>query len=295
MNHSLSANRVHPGSWWLLGLCGALAANLAANIYFSANLIAAAVGLIFLCRDESVRGRSIRFYLTISAFAVLIRIGLHLIFQAEPITQLGVWVAAGQALKLAAIIMSIAVANTLASPRELLRSTPKALHELAAAIAIAINLAPQLVQSLQRVRRAAALRGRSKGMRSLNGILIPTLEDALQRSLDLAASMNARGFGKRAAQPAALRRWATVSAFGSLSLLGWATYSLMMNSESTPGLVLGGSAILLMALFVRLQGREVKRSRFRVRKLVWQDLLVTGIAIAVLVVGWWLSIPIAGD
>lgn len=295
MKHAFSANRPHPGAWWLLGLCGALAANLAANVYFSTNLIAAAIGLILLCRDDSVRGKSIGFYLTICAFVVAVRIGMHLIFQAEPITHLGVWVAASEAFKLAAIIMSIAVANTLASPRELLRSTPKALYELAAAIAIAINLAPQLVQSLQRVRRAAALRGRSKGMRSLNGILIPTLEDALQRSLDLAAIMDARGFGSRTPQPRATRRIATGAAFGSLSLIGWATYSLMTNADSTPGLVLGGSAILPMALFLRLQGRGVQRSRFRVRKLVWQDLMIGGIAIAVLLVGWWFSIPIAGD
>lgn len=295
MSHAFASSRVHPGSWWLLGLCGAFAANLAANLWFSSQLILAAVALILICRDESSRAQGIGFYLAICGFVVAVRIGLHLIFQAEPVTGLSLWIAGGDALKLAAVIMAVAVANTLASPRELLRSTPKALYELAAAVAIAINLAPQLIISLQRVRRAAALRGRSKGLRAFTSILIPTLEDAMQRSLDLAASMSVRGFGTRNPQSRAIRRLSTLAAIASLSMIGLATYSLMSSADGTVGMCLALTSLMPLVLFVRLQGTGVMRTRFRHRALVWQDAVLAVLGIAVLVVAWRLSLPVVGD
>lgn len=295
MNHALSASRVHPASWWLLGLSGATAANLASNIWLSSHLIIWAIFIILLCRDDSARGKSLRFYLVICSVIVMVRVGLHLIFQAEPIDQMSVWLATSDALKLAAIIMCIAVANSLANPRELLRSTPKALYELGAAIAIAVNLAPQLVSSLQRVRRAATLRGRSKGMRALNGILIPTLEDAMQRSLELAASMSSRGFGARKSQPAWRNRVASGSAFVSLSLMMFATYVLLATSEELLGLGLAAGSLLPLTLFVRLRGAGVVRTRFRIRRLVWQDLAIVSTAMFVIFVGWYFSFPVVGD
>ena len=295
MSHAFSAHRVHPGSWWLLGLCGALAANLADNIWFSSQLIVAAVALILICRDESSRAQGLRFYLAICGFVVVVRIGLHLIFQAEAITQLGLWLITGDALKLAAIIMSIAVANTLASPRELLRSTPKALYELAAAVAIAVNLTPQLVDSLHRVRRAAALRGRSKGMRALSGILIPTLEDALQRSLDLASSMALRGFGSRKPHSRANRLMTATAALSALSMMAWATYSFLASAESTLGLALALGSLVLLAVFIRLQGEGILRTRMNIRPFVWQDFALLSLGIAILLTAFWLSIPAVGD
>ena len=38
--------------------------------------------------------------------------------------------------------------------------------------------------------------GRSTGIRALHSIVIPVLEDALERSLLLAASMDSRGYGR---------------------------------------------------------------------------------------------------
>jgi energy-coupling factor transport system permease protein len=100
-------------------------------------------------------------------------------------------------LRLAAIILAIGMANSLANPRKLLRATPGALYEIATAISIAINLAPQLITSLNRVRRSRGLRGHSKGIKAIPGIVIPVLEDTIEQSMQLAASMSSRGFGRR--------------------------------------------------------------------------------------------------
>jgi energy-coupling factor transport system permease protein len=114
-----------------------------------------------------------------------------------PISQEAFTLALADGFRLAAIILAVGMANSLANPRKLLKSTPGALYEIATAISIAINLAPQLIASLGRVRRARSLRGQSKGIKAITGIVIPVLEDTIDQSMGLAASMSSRGFGRK--------------------------------------------------------------------------------------------------
>src|SRR5690606_20360509 len=110
-------------------------------------------------------------------------------------------------LRLAAMIVCIGAANALANPKRLLAAVPGALYELGAVLVVSLSVFPQLAESVLRVRRARALRaGAGKGVRGLQGILIPVLTDALDRSLQLAAAMDTRGYGRRAAVPPATRR-----------------------------------------------------------------------------------------
>jgi energy-coupling factor transport system permease protein len=97
--------------------------------------------------------------------------------------------------RLAAIILGIALAVTLAEPKKLLRSTPAALFEIGAAVSMAINLVPQLIKSYKRVKQAQKLRGITGRVSAFAGTAIPVLEDAIDSSLTLAASMSSRGFG----------------------------------------------------------------------------------------------------
>ena len=58
---------------------------------------------------------------------------------------------------------------------------------------IATSLFPQLATSARRIRTAQKLRGFEKI--ELRSIAIPLLEESLSRSLQLAAAMDARGYG----------------------------------------------------------------------------------------------------
>jgi hypothetical protein len=74
-------------------------------------------------------------------------------------------------------------------------------------VVVALSFAPSLVASVGRIRAARRLRGRpDRGVRSLVSVGMPVLEEALERSLALAAAMDSRGYGRRAEVPAATRR-----------------------------------------------------------------------------------------
>ena len=101
-----------------------------------------------------------------------------------------------EGLRLSAIVLGIGFAAGMANPRQLLKSTPAALYEISTAVSMALNLAPQLIKSSERVRLARKLRGRSNRLGAMAGIVIPVLGDSIDASLELAASMDARGFGR---------------------------------------------------------------------------------------------------
>ncbi|MTA59268.1 MAG: hypothetical protein F2550_02920 [Actinobacteria bacterium] len=101
-----------------------------------------------------------------------------------------------EGLRLSAIVLGIGFAAGMANPRQLLKSTPAALYEISTAVSMALNLAPQLIKSSERVRLARKLRGRSNSLGTMAGVVIPVLEDSIDASLELAASMDARGFGR---------------------------------------------------------------------------------------------------
>ncbi len=220
------ANRIHPGTWWLVGGTLALVAGSASNLVIPTSIGIIAVILILTFRENATWARSLGFYLTLAGIVVFIRIAFRILFSYSasdsaiavelPRLQINLgfgsfeflgavsWQALYGALidgaRLAAIILAVAIATTLANPRKLLKSAPGALYEIATSVSVAINLAPQLIESFNRVRRARQLRGKSKRTSRLAGIVIPVLEDTLDRSLLLAASMDARGFGRRGNQ-----------------------------------------------------------------------------------------------
>jgi energy-coupling factor transporter transmembrane protein EcfT len=67
------------------------------------------------------------------------------------------------------------------------------IYEFGVATVIATSALPNIVQSIARIRRARLLRGDEKP--TWRSIALPLLEDSLSRSLELAAAMDARGYG----------------------------------------------------------------------------------------------------
>lgn len=283
----------HPGAWWLWALGVAAAASATTNVLLLAVAIAVVCLVVVSRRSDAPWALSFRLYLVLAAVVVAVRVVFRVIFGAAYVTPdqtvvldlpqvpLPEWAAgisllgpvtleslhAGFAdgLRLATILVCVGAANTLADPRRLLASLPAALYEVGAAVVIALSMFPQLAESVQRVRRARALRGDSgRGVSALRRILVPVLEDAFERSLHLAASMDARGYGRTGEQTAAARRRS--GALLVLGLIGLCVGSYGWLDSSAPRVLAApmlGVGLLLCAFGVTLAGRRVGRTRYR--------------------------------
>ena len=112
------------------------------------------------------------------------------------VTSQRIGAAFNEAVLLVALIMVFAGASALSNPHNLLRVLPKKFYGIGLASVIASSVAPQTARSITRIRNAKRLRGQtSEGLRSWRKIALPVLEDSLERSIDLASSLESRGYG----------------------------------------------------------------------------------------------------
>ena len=279
-------------AWWIWAIALAVAASRTTNPLLLA-LILAVVGFVVTARrTDAPWARGFKYYLALALTVVAIRVVLRTIFASGtgphdhilftlPELPLPSWIsgvhiggavsleatlaASTDGLRLGVLLCCIGAANALANPKRALRILPGALYELGVAVVVAISVAPQLIESVQRVRRARQLRGgRVRGMRSLRSIAIPVLEDALDRSLQLAAAMDSRGYGRTGdATPRSRRITATLMLAGMLGLCVGASGLLDASAPAVLGLpmLLVGSALCCAG--IAAGGRRVKRTRYR--------------------------------
>ena len=190
-------------------------------------------------------------------------------------------------LQLAAIFCCIGAANALGSARRLLRYMPAALYEIGIAAVIALTFAPQLVTDAGRVRSAARLRGSGRGIRQFGRLSMPILEGALERSVDLAAAMDARGYGRTTNEsPSARRVTAGLVLLGSFGLLVGVYGLLTAHGFGTP-LLLAGAALGIVGL--RLGGRRTGRTRYRPDPWALPELIVVASGVVAAALMFWTS------
>ena len=104
----------------------------------------------------------------------------------------------GEVMIIVGIVAVIAAATSLTSPHRLIRAIPLAFYQLTLILTVATSVFPQLVTSIRRIKLARRLRGQEPtGISQWRKIAMPLLEESLERSLDLAAAMESRGFGQR--------------------------------------------------------------------------------------------------
>ncbi|GAA3305434.1 hypothetical protein GCM10020295_59140 [Streptomyces cinereospinus] len=132
------------------------------------------------------------------------------------------------------------------------------------AVVVALTFAPHLVADGRRLRAARRLRGRpDRGLRGLLQVGLPVLEGALERSVALAAAMDARGYGRTARVPPAVRR--TTAALTLAGLLGVCagTYGLLTAEGGSYGLPVLAAGLAAALAGLRLGGRRTPRTRYR--------------------------------
>ncbi|MEU0383003.1 energy-coupling factor transporter transmembrane component T [Streptomyces chartreusis] len=302
---------LHPGAWWLWALALGTAATRTTNPLLLALLITVSAYVVATRRPDTPRSRSYGAFVKLALAVLLIRLlfatilgspipGTHTLLTL-PEADLPAWAqgirlggevtaealtfALYDGLKLATLLICVGAANALASPSRLLKSLPGALYEMGVAVVVALTFAPNLIADVQRLRAARRLRGRpDKGLRGLLQVGLPVLEGALERSVSLAAAMDARGYGRTAQVPAAVRRTTAALTLGGLLGVCAGTYGLLTAEGATYGIpvLLTGLAAALAGL--RLGGRRSLRTRYRPDRWDVRAWLVvaSGVAVAAL-------------
>ena len=101
----------------------------------------------------------------------------------------------GVGLGLAAAVLVVAPLSLCIEPDQLVAALPGALSRTGASLGAALNLVPAIARSVSAISEAQRLRGIPAGLRGARAIIIPATLTALEDSLQLAESMEARGYG----------------------------------------------------------------------------------------------------
>ncbi|MEV4434592.1 CbiQ family ECF transporter T component [Streptomyces sp. NPDC049555] len=284
------ASALHPGAWWVWALGLATAASRTTNPLLLGLLVAVAGYVVAVRRTDAPWARSYGAFLRIGLAVVVIRLvfavvlgspipGTHTVLTLPEaplphwargvrlggrVTAEALLFALYDGLKLATLLVCVGAANALASPARLLKSLPGALYEAGMAVVVAMTFAPHLVADVRRLRAARRLRGRpDRGLKALLQVGLPVLEGALERSVALAAAMDARGYGRTAHVPPTLRRTTTALTLGGLLAVCAGTYGLLADAGAAYGVPVLVTGVLLALAGLWLGGRRTLRTRYR--------------------------------
>lgn len=302
-------NALHAGAWWLWALGLATAASRTTNPLLLGLIVGVAGYVVAARRTTAPWARSYGAFLRLGLFVVALRLvfsvllgspipGSHTLF-ALPEVPLPAWAAQGIRLggrvtaeqlvfafydgaKLAALLVCVGAANALANPARLLKSLPAALYEAGVAVVVAMTFAPNMVADVARLRTARRLRGRpTGGIKAVLQIGLPVLEGALERSVAVAASMDARGYGRTAHVPSAVRHTTNALTLGGLLGMCAGTYGLLAAEGAAYGLPVLLIGLVLALAGLRLGGRRSIRTRYRPDRWGGRAWLVAGSGAAV--------------
>lgn len=209
---------LHPLTLWVSAILLAVGVVALDNAWIAIAIVGAVALLVYLRRDGSPWQASFNLSLRIGATILAIRtivgilIGVPIpgtVLFKLPILDLPSWMpgirvggsvtlerlssSLHEGVIIATMIALFGAATSLTSPHKLLRVTPSFIYEIGITLVIATSVFPQLATSARRIRTAQKLRG-IENIR-IRSIAIPLLEESLSKSLQLAAAMDARGYG----------------------------------------------------------------------------------------------------
>lgn len=311
---------LHPGAWWLWGIGLAAAASRTTNPLLLSLILVVSGFVAAARRSDTPWAGSYGAFLKLGLVIIAIRIvlqailsnssqGVHVLFTL-PQVPLPDWAAGLKlggvvtseallsafyaGLQLATILCCIGAVNSVASARRLLRCLPGALYEVGVAVAVALTFAPQLVTDAARIRAAHRLRGRPPGgMLRLKRIVIPVLEGALERCIELAAAMDSRGYGRTTEARPGSRRVTGILVFGGLLGITVGVYGLLdASTQPWLGLPVMLVGCLLAGFGLAAGGKRTTRSRYRPDPWALPEWLVVASG-AVAAAGTFIADPLA--
>ncbi len=192
-------------------------------------------------------------------------------------------------LALAGLLVAFASAQRALPVGELVRLIPRAFDTAGVVATIAITFVPVTLRQARLIRDAQAIRGHQlRGLRDWLPLLMPLLIGGLERAMNLAEAMTARGFAAAPYGPRESRaRMAIVAGLVAL-LAGWVLDLAWGQATAGRTAMLGGGGLLIGALW--LAGGRSPRTRYRVQRWSARDTAIV-IGAAVVIAAYLVPLP----
>lgn len=189
-------------------------------------------------------------------------------------------------LALATLLFVFATFNALVDHHRLLRLMPPYLYQAGVVISIAMTFVPHTAASLKDIREAQAVRGHHfRGLRDLLPLFVPLVTSGLERAIQLAEAMEARGFSRITVPARASARFhkLALSVATLACCIGLFGYSYSLTGR-WPSLILLLIGLSLLFFTLHRMGHATKRTRYRQDLWRRRDTLVSLASGAVLMV-----------
>ncbi len=224
-----------------------------------------------------------------TGFTVLFRIPETIPIIGGRITLEALTFGALNGLVIGGFFAAFTVLNAVLPIRSLIRLVPRAFYPVALVISIAVTFVPTTLRQFQQIREAQAIRGhRVRRIRDWLPLFMPLLVGGLERALQLAEAMTARGFaggdnqGRQAVYQTALVGGLAAVLAGWLLRLAWGW------ELPGAGLMLAGAGAVIGV--VASAGRRTRHTVYRVERWSRRDALILAGA-AMLLVVWLAPLP----
>lgn len=173
---------------------------------------------------------------------------------------------------LGGFLLAFSILNQTVPVNALVRIIPRAFQPVAVVMSIAITFVPTTLRQFQQIREAQAVRGHQpRGLRDWLPLFLPLLVGGLERALNLAEAMTARGFaGTDVPRHADVTRTAMVVGLAAV-LVGWAA-QLLGRGNWGVALAVGGIGLVVGGLF--FAGKRVPHTTYRRQRWHRRDWLV---------------------
>lgn len=197
-------------------------------------------------------------------------------------------------LAIIALLLIFATFNIAVDQARLLRLTPGFLYQAGVVAGIAVAFVPTMVATWQSIREAQQVRGhRVRGIRDLLPLIMPLLVTALERAMNLAGSMESRGFGGQVLAVTPRQRLLhQLALLGGLALVGLGLAINAFRPDLVPVgylQVAGGLALMLWSFWD--VSRRSRRTRYR--RWPWTRLDLVVLVLGLVGVTAWLAVMFA--
>ncbi len=189
--------------------------------------------------------------------ALMVHVGDHVLFTIPtwvpllggPVTLEAIVFGLLNGLLLTGLFAAFSVVNRVIPMRAALRLVPRAYYPVAVVTSIAVTFVGTTLREIQQIREAQAVRGhRMRGARSWLPVIVPLLEGGMERSLQLAEAMTARGFASTESNADA--RPQLLMLLGLLGLMAGWLLRLAWQQPISGNLLLMLSAALVIRRFL---------------------------------------------